>query len=126
MIAFLTPVSPVERCCHTCHFCVNIMSPAKLCLRLARPLTQPALRRSYATEAGGASKTLLLIEHRDGKISPATLSALTASQALGGEVVGLLATDGDSADAVKNAAKKYARLQNTACPPAGSGRGCGP
>jgi electron transfer flavoprotein alpha subunit len=66
-------------------------------------------QRGYATEAG-AIKTLLFLEHRDGKINPGSLNALSAATALGGDVVGLVTGEGDAAQKVADAAKRSALL----------------
>lgn len=62
------------------------------------------LSRFYATGANGAN-TLLVVEHKDGKITGATLNALTAASKLGGEVTALVA-GGD--DAIAQAVAKCA------------------
>lgn len=64
-----------------------------------------ARARGYATEAG-AAKTLLIVEHKAGKVNPATLNALSAAQSLGGEVVGLVAGDESGVDQVAASLKK--------------------
>ena len=68
-----------------------------------------AAQRSYATEAG-AIKALLFLEHRDGKLNPGSLNALSAATALGGEVTGLVTGEGDAAQKVADAAKRSACL----------------
>jgi len=69
--------------------------------------TSTSIARCYATEAGaGPTKTLVFLEHRDGKLNPGSLNALSAASALGGEVVGLVTGDPESADKVAAAAKK--------------------
>ncbi|KAI8148342.1 hypothetical protein BJV82DRAFT_591745 [Fennellomyces sp. T-0311] len=65
----------------------------------ARPLFA---QRFYATGAG--ANTLLVVEHKDGAISGATLNALTAAAKLGGSVTALVAGD----DAVAQSIAKYA------------------
>lgn len=74
-------------------------------------------RRSYATAAdSSAAKTLLYIEHRDGKINPGTLNAITAAAALGGELVGLVTGDASSLGKIAEAVKGYASVSAiTAC-----------
>jgi electron transfer flavoprotein alpha subunit len=51
---------------------------------------------------------LLFIEHKNGKLNPGTLSALTAAQNIGGDIVGLVTGDaeGDSVDVIAKAAKR--------------------
>merc|ERR1711939_1049622 len=68
-----------------------------------------ALSRAYATDAAsGTSKTLVFLEHKDGKLNPGSLNALSAASALGGEIVGLVTGEGESASKVAEAAKKTA------------------
>ncbi|KAG9076873.1 Electron transfer flavoprotein alpha-subunit [Ceratobasidium sp. UAMH 11750] len=55
--------------------------------RLARPA--PRLFRTYATPAGG-SHTLLFLEHTNGTVDAASLSALTAAKQLNGKVTALV------------------------------------
>ncbi|KAL7005407.1 Electron transfer flavoprotein alpha-subunit [Cystobasidiomycetes sp. EMM_F5] len=67
----------------------------------------PHQQRCYASSSSSSSnKTLLLLEHRKGKLSPASLSALTAAQAIGGDIVGLVAVEEASAGSVADSAKK--------------------
>lgn len=65
-----------------------------------------AVARSYATEASGAIRTLLFLEHREGKLNPGSLNALTAAAALGGDIVGLVTGDGEGPTKAAEAAKK--------------------
>lgn len=58
------------------------------CRLLQRPSQLRVLLRSYATPA--STHALLFIEHRDGVLDSGSLSALTAAQALGGEVTGVI------------------------------------
>ena len=60
-------------------------------------------QRFYATGAG--ANTLLVVEHKDGAITGATLNALTAASKLGGSVTALVA-GGD--DAIAQSIAKYA------------------
>ena len=62
--------------------------------------------RCYATEASGAIRTLLFLEHREGKLNPGSLNALTAAAALGGDIVGLVTGDGEGPTKAAEAAKK--------------------
>ncbi|KAG9094577.1 Electron transfer flavoprotein alpha-subunit [Ceratobasidium sp. 392] len=55
--------------------------------RLAHPT--PRLLRTYATPAGG-SHTLLFLEHTNGSVDAASLSALTAAKQLNGKVTALV------------------------------------
>lgn len=61
--------------------------------------------RSYATVT--TPNTLLLLEHRDNQIVPATLNAVTAAKSLGGNVTGLIVGEQGSVDGVVDMAKKY-------------------
>lgn len=73
----------------------------------SQPALALALARGYATDAASAaSKTLVFIEHKDGKLNPGTLNALSAASALGGELVGLVTGEGESASKVAEAAKR--------------------
>ncbi|GAA95741.1 uncharacterized protein L969DRAFT_85444 [Mixia osmundae IAM 14324] len=80
-------------------------------LRLARtPLQSHAIRsRAFSSsKAAEAAKTLLYIEHKEGKLNPGVYNAITAAQKLGGEITGLVAgAEADSLDAVAQAAAKY-------------------
>ncbi|KAK9896467.1 electron transfer flavoprotein alpha-subunit, mitochondrial precursor [Cystobasidium minutum MCA 4210] len=62
--------------------------------------------RLYATEASATPKTLLFLEHRQGKLNPGSLNALTAANALGGEVVALITGDEEGAGKAVDASKK--------------------
>jgi electron transfer flavoprotein alpha subunit len=68
------------------------------------PSSSTLLRRSYATEAG--PKTLLFLEHRDGKLNPGSFNALTAANSLGGEVVALITGDSSGTGKAADASKK--------------------
>ncbi|KAG5460348.1 MAG: hypothetical protein BJ554DRAFT_7615, partial [Olpidium bornovanus] len=68
--------------------------------RLACLLRVGAFRRGYAS----ASSTLLVVEHKDNSLNPATLSAVTAAKALGSGVTALVA--GSNVD---NVVKQIAR-----------------
>lgn len=65
-----------------------------------------AARRLYATEASATPKTLLFLEHRQGKLNPGSLNALTAANTLGGEVVALITGDEGGAGKAADASKK--------------------
>jgi electron transfer flavoprotein alpha subunit len=69
------------------------------------PSSSTLLRRSYATEAG--PKTLLFLEHRDGKLNPGSFNALTAANSLGGEVVALITGDSSGTGKAADASKKW-------------------
>lgn len=66
--------------------------------------------RLYATEASATPKTLLFLEHRQGKLNPGSLNALTAANALGGEVVALITGDEEGAGKAVDASKKWVCL----------------
>lgn len=63
--------------------------------------------RAYASPA--SPHALVLLEHRQGVLDSACLSALTAATQLGGQVTGLVISGPDSAAAVVDNAKKYAQ-----------------
>ncbi|KAK3809513.1 MAG: hypothetical protein J3Q66DRAFT_354100 [Benniella sp.] len=63
-----------------------------------------SLARGYAS-AGNVS-TLLLVEHKDNKVAPSTLNALTAASKLGGSVTALVA--GNAPDTVASEVAKLA------------------
>jgi electron transfer flavoprotein alpha subunit len=66
--------------------------------------TLPRLARAYAAPA--RPHTLVLLEHRDGKLDGGSLSALAAAQTLGGDVSGLVLGAPDAVPAVVDQAKK--------------------
>lgn len=75
-------------------------------LRLRKPVSLSS-SRAYATEASSsASKVLLFLEHRDGKLNPGSLNALSAATSLGGDIVGLVTGEAQSAAKIADAAKK--------------------
>jgi electron transfer flavoprotein alpha subunit len=61
--------------------------------------------RAYATAA--SPHALVFLEHRNGAIESASLSALTAAQQLGGSVTGLIVGGPDQVPTVLERAKKY-------------------
>lgn len=63
------------------------------------------ITRAYATAT--SPHALVLLEHKDGAIEPASLSALTAAQQLGGAVTGLVIGSPDQVPTVLENAKKY-------------------
>jgi electron transfer flavoprotein alpha subunit len=63
------------------------------------------ITRAYATAT--SPHALVLLEHKDGAIEPASLSALTAAQQLGGAVTGLVVGSPDQVPTVLERAKKY-------------------
>ncbi|WFD22682.1 Electron transfer flavoprotein alpha-subunit [Malassezia equina] len=62
--------------------------------------------RTFATSSSCNANTLLFVEHKKGAINPATLSALTAAQKLGGEIHALVAGSPSEAKSVAEAAAK--------------------
>lgn len=73
----------------------------------SRPLlsSRRLITRAYATATSPCA--LVLLEHKDGAIEPASLSALTAAQQLGGAVTGIVIGSPDQVPAVVERAKKY-------------------
>ena len=63
------------------------------------------ITRAYATAT--SPHALVLLEHKNGAIESASLSALTAAQQLGGAVTGLVIGSPDQVPAVLESAKKY-------------------
>ena len=63
------------------------------------------ITRAYATATSPCA--LVFLEHKDGAIEPASLSALTAAQELGGAVTGIVIGSPDQVPAVVERAKKY-------------------
>jgi electron transfer flavoprotein alpha subunit len=72
----------------------------------SRPALPLSALRSYATASSSAANTLVLVEHKDNKIAPATFNAITAAKKLGGKTTGLVIGTEGGADAVLEAAKK--------------------
>lgn len=66
----------------------------------------PLSARRYATEASATPKVLLFLEHRQGKLNPGSLNALTAANTLGGEVVALITGDESGTGKAAEASKK--------------------
>lgn len=62
--------------------------------------------KSYATISTTLPNTLLLLEHRDDLIMPATLNAVTAAKSLGGTITGLIVGDANNTIKVVDIAKK--------------------
>ena len=75
-----------------------------LCAR-SRLSSRRLIARTYAT--ANSPRALVLLEHKDGAIDSASLSALTAAQQLGGAVTGLVIGSPDQVPAVIERAKKY-------------------
>ncbi|KAI5477677.1 electron transfer flavoprotein alpha subunit [Pseudohyphozyma bogoriensis] len=72
----------------------------------SRVLLRPAAAavRSYATAA--SPSTLVYLEHREDKLVPATLNAITAAKKVGGKTTGLVVGDEATTKGVVEAAKK--------------------
>lgn len=64
-----------------------------------------SLVRRYATSP--SPHALVFLEHHDGELDSASLSALTAATQLGGKVTGLLTGASDQIPSVLDKAKKY-------------------
>lgn len=77
-------------------------------LRLSAFSVSRHLARSYATPA--SPHALVILEHREGVLDSACLSALTAATQLGGRVTGLVLSGPDSATAALDNARKYVRF----------------
>jgi electron transfer flavoprotein alpha subunit len=73
-------------------------------LRAARVLQPRLAARTYATTA--SPHALVLLEHREGNIDAGSLSAVTAAQALGGQVTGLVVGSPEEVQGVVEKAKK--------------------
>lgn len=63
------------------------------------------LARSYATAA--SPHALVFLEHRQGDLDSASLSALTAASQLGGHVTGLIVGSPEEMPSVVEKAKRY-------------------
>ncbi|KAG8213923.1 hypothetical protein J3R82DRAFT_10668 [Butyriboletus roseoflavus] len=75
-------------------------------LRIRTAVLSRTLVRSYATSPR-SPHALVFLEHRDGELDSASLSALTAASQLGGKVTGLLACAPDQVPGVLDKAKKH-------------------
>jgi electron transfer flavoprotein alpha subunit len=64
------------------------------------------LARSYATAA--PPHALVFLEHRQGDLDSASLSALTAASQLGGQVTGLVVGSPEEVPSVVEKARRYA------------------
>lgn len=72
-----------------------------------RAVSSSLKARSYATEASATPKTLLFLEHREGKLNPGSLNALSAANTLGGEVIALITGEEGAAGKAAEASKKW-------------------
>jgi electron transfer flavoprotein alpha subunit len=77
-------------------------------LRIRTAALSKALARSYATSP--SPHALVFLEHRDGELDSASLSALTAASRLGGKVTGFLTGAPDQVPGVLDKAKKIKGL----------------
>ena len=66
-------------------------------------LSRGKLNRSYSN----SSHALVFIEHSQGVLDSASLSALTAASQLGGQVTGLVVASPEEVSSVVEKAKKY-------------------
>ena len=78
-------------------------------LRPRTSLLSRALARSYATAP--SPHALVFLEHRQGDLDSASLSALTAASQLGGQVTGLVVGSPEEVSSVVEKAKKYYSLE---------------
>ena len=78
-------------------------------LRPRTSLLSRALARSYATAP--SPHALVFLEHRQGDLDLASLSALTAASQLGGQVTGLIVGSPEEVSSVVEKAKKYYSLE---------------
>ncbi|KAL8292586.1 hypothetical protein RQP46_001198 [Phenoliferia psychrophenolica] len=63
--------------------------------------------RSASSSARRNASTLILLEHRDNKLVPASLNAITAAKKVGGSVTGLIVGEAGTVDGVVEGAKKF-------------------
>jgi electron transfer flavoprotein alpha subunit len=80
----------------------SLLRQARCCLR---PTSRPIAATSLSSLARLLS-TLVLLEQREGKLSPAALNAVTAAAKLGGSITGFVAGGG-----VKAAAEEAAKIK---------------
>ena len=66
--------------------------------------------RTLSTPSVRLASTLVFVEHKNGKINPSTLSAVTAAQKVGGEVDALVLAKADEAKTVAEQAAKISGL----------------
>lgn len=72
-------------------------------LRAASRVAVPA--RGFASTSAAFANTLVFIEHKNGAVSPASLSAITAAQKLGGDVHGVVLGGSNAKEVAEKAAK---------------------
>ncbi|TRM69480.1 DHS-like NAD/FAD-binding domain-containing protein [Schizophyllum amplum] len=77
-------------------------------LRTRLTLCRPILARGYASAV--SPRALVLLEHRNGVLEAASLSALTAASQLGGEVTGLVLGSPEEVPGIVSEAKKLKGL----------------
>lgn len=80
----------------------------RVALRSANTSVRTALplRRGFATSRVDLANTLVFLEHKKGIFNPATLSALTAAQKLGGDIDALVVGGESEASEVAEKAAK--------------------
>lgn len=66
--------------------------------------------RTFATSSSRLANTLVYLEHKNGEINPASLSALTAATKLGGDIHGIVLGSSKDAKAVGEKAAKVSGL----------------
>lgn len=71
----------------------------------ARNFAGPSTSRLFSTSRVQLGNTLLFVEHKNGKINPGSLVALTAASKIGGDVDGLV-VGGDGIEKVVDLASK--------------------
>lgn len=71
----------------------------------ALPTASVSSTRAFSTSRINLASTLVFVEHKNGKINPASLVALTAAGKIGGDVDGLVVGN-DGIDKVVDAASK--------------------
>lgn len=74
-------------------------------LRPRTSVLSKVLARSYATAT--SPHALVFLEHRQGDLDSASLSALTAASQLGGQVTGLVVGSLEDVPSIVEKAKKY-------------------
>lgn len=70
------------------------------------PSTSAITSRAFSASARQNASTLVLLEHRDNKLVPASLNAITAAKKVGGTVTGLIVGEAGTVDGVVDASKK--------------------
>lgn len=100
-----TPTPAIEPRIELGTLIVTSKQPFPLFIMLTRITRATFLaKRAYATIA--TPNTLILLEHRDNAIVPATLNAITAAKQLGGNLTGLIVGEQDHVQGVLDKAKR--------------------